>query len=164
MNSETPILGALRVSLAPFEPARHFTGVYLGWLNDPRLMRYSEQRHRRHDLSDCAAYIAGVTHMWAIEDHDAGYIGTCAIDLDAPNNTCDLGILVGRMRGTGRGREAWRAMLDFANRRYRRVAAGCMETNDAMKRILDATMTFDYRVKDRFEWEGRAVDALYYRG
>lgn len=29
---------------------RHLTERYVGWLNDPAVVRYSEQRHSRHTL------------------------------------------------------------------------------------------------------------------
>lgn len=164
MIADTPLLTTLRLILPPFDPARHFNAAYLGWLNDKTLMRYSEQRHAPHDITDCAEYFATAAHMWAILDWNERMIGTAACDIDAPNDSADIGIMLGARRGDGLGREAWDAVLTFARRRYRRVAAGCMETNEPMKHILEATMMFDYRVKDRFLVEGRAVDAVYYRG
>src|SRR5262245_44345540 len=69
----TPTLVCARVRLVPFGP-QHMTATYVGWLNDPVVVRYSEQRHRAHTLDTCRAYFdfmqSGGHHFWAVERTD----------------------------------------------------------------------------------------------
>lgn len=76
----SPVLRTSRLRLEPFaEP--HLTERYVGWLNDPDVVRFSEQRHRRHTLASCEAYWRSFegtpNHFWAIVADDAslGHIG-----------------------------------------------------------------------------------------
>jgi [ribosomal protein S5]-alanine N-acetyltransferase len=38
-----------RLLIVPFSE-KHLQEKYVGWLNDKELMRYSEQRHKKHDF------------------------------------------------------------------------------------------------------------------
>ena len=52
MNLLTP-----RLHLRAFEPG-DINETYLGWLNDPMVTRFSNQRLRHHTVDSCAAYLA----------------------------------------------------------------------------------------------------------
>lgn len=63
------VLETPRLRLEPFTAA-HLTPRYVAWLNDPEVVRYSDQRHQRHTLDSCRAYwqaFAQTPHyFWAI--------------------------------------------------------------------------------------------------
>ncbi|HMO67563.1 MAG TPA: GNAT family N-acetyltransferase, partial [Novosphingobium sp.] len=122
-----------RARIVPFAN-RHLGQRYVGWLNDPAVVRYSEQRHRRHDFASCEAYFRSIRAsgnlFLAIEAKDPaiGHCGNMTASFDPPNRTCDLSIMVGEAaaRGTGIGSMAWCAMVDWllGPGGQRRVTAG----------------------------------------
>lgn len=141
--------------LVPFTP-RHLTQKYVSWLNDGDLMRYSEQRHRKHTFDTCRRYIDGCDMLWAIEAPD--YVGTVAVHIDMPNNLADVGILCSK---SGNGKAAWEEALNKLTPRYR-VTAGHMETNVPMMKICERTMKPWYVVPDRFLVDGEKVDSVHW--
>jgi len=166
----TPLLRAGRLSLRPFAPA-FLAPRYVAWLNDPEVVRYSEQRHRMHSLESCRAYVesfAGTPHhLWAIvaNEPSLGHIGNLAATVDAPNAVADLAIVVGERAvwGRGYGAEAWQAACDWllGDGGMRKVTAGTMAENKGMLAIMrKCGMVEEGRRRDQFLLEGHPVDAV----
>ncbi|MBM3567499.1 MAG: GNAT family N-acetyltransferase [Alphaproteobacteria bacterium] len=164
------IASSQRLVLTPFAE-RHLSERYVGWLNDPETMRYSEQRHRRHTLDSCRDYWqrmrAGGHCFWAIEAKDPalGHVGNMTAYVDAPNRVANLAILIGdrRIWGRGYGTEAWRAacghLLGPAG--MRKVVAATMAKNVGMVGIMRASgMTEEGRRRDHYLLDGQPIDEV----
>jgi [ribosomal protein S5]-alanine N-acetyltransferase len=159
-----------RLSLVPFE-SRFLTQEYVDWLNDPALMRFSEQRRRQHTLESNAIYAAGFDHMskflWAIVDRrDESHIGNINAYLDTDNRVADIGLLVGNTtkQGQGLGTEAWEAIIQALLFGYeaRKVTGGCAATNMPMRRIMErANMRPDGIRSQHLLIDGLAVDVIH---
>jgi [ribosomal protein S5]-alanine N-acetyltransferase len=160
-----------RLVLEPFGEHR-LSAEYVGWLNDPAVVRYSEQRHRRHTLQSCRDYwlsFAGTPHFfWAIvaKDPALGHIGNMNGYLDESNATVDLGILIGAKEAWGRGygSEAWMAACDHLFRAYgiRKLTAGTLAVNAGMLHIMDkAGMRSDGTRLRQCLVEGKETDMVY---
>ncbi|MHA1570742.1 MAG: GNAT family N-acetyltransferase, partial [Alphaproteobacteria bacterium] len=119
----TPELASSRLVLEPFTPS-HLTDTYVGWLNDPLVMRYSENRHRTHTLASCREYFAAMRNgshfFWAIHlasgpNTKGAHIGNITAYTDRRNSVADLAIVIGdrTVWGTGLGRESWALALDW---------------------------------------------------
>jgi len=139
------ILTTDRLTLRPFDTNVHLTERYVAWLNDPDVVRYSEQRHRTHSLESCRAFVAGFNNgpsrLWAIErTADGLHIGNIHADIDSANRLADVAVLLGAREvwGQGYGLEAWNAVLDWllGSGGIRKAVAGCMQSNAAMVRIM----------------------------
>lgn len=163
---ETP-----RLRLVPFA-RRHLTPRYVGWLNDPATVRYSEQRHRKHTLDSCRIYwrsFRGTPHyFWAIEARDCavGHIGNMNAYVDPKNGVADIGILIGERHARGRGYalEAWTNVCRylFEDAGLRKVTAGMMNVNTPMQKLARrAGMRRDGRRRRHCWWEGREVDVIH---
>ena len=163
-------LDAGPVRLVPFCEG-HLSESYVGWLNNPAVGRFSEQRHHRHSLDSCRAYVAGFACgpglLWAIERASDGlHLGNVSAAVDTVNGIADIGILLGpsEARGRGYGLAAWSAALGYlaARRDLGKVTGGCLATNTAMVQIMKRSgMVPDgYRLA-HYLWEGRRVDLLY---
>lgn len=170
--STPEIIETARLRLVPFEE-RHFTARYVAWLNDPAVVRYSEQRHRHHDLEGCRRWVASMRDgghpLWAIEMRGPppDHVGNIAAYIDEANKVADVTILIGeRMTwGRGIGIEAWQAVCDWllARARMRKVSGGTMAANRAMVRIMErAGMVPDGARAGHFLLEGHPVDLLHY--
>ncbi len=166
------VIETSRLRLVPFDE-RHFTARYVGWLNDPAVVRFNEQRHRRHDLSGCREWVeamrAGGHPLWAIETNDPalGHVGNIAAYVDPANRVADVTILIGERSawGHGIGVEAWQAVCDWllARGRMRKVSGGTMAANRAMVRIMErAGMHPDGIRTGQFLLDGQAVDLVHY--
>jgi [ribosomal protein S5]-alanine N-acetyltransferase len=114
------------------------------WLRDPEVVKYSEQRHRQHNLSSQLRYISSfVGRIWAIYLINADvHIGNVTAAHDPNNNVSDIGIMIGEKAywGKGFGQEAWNAVCNWQISRdggcARKLEAGCMKENEAMLKIL----------------------------
>ncbi len=168
--AKAPTLETKRLTLTAFADA-HLTERYVAWLNDPEVVRYSEQRHRRHTLDSCRDFVRsfadGPSHLWAIvaKDRALGHIGNINSAVDAPNRTADVAILIGDRKAWGRGlgAEAWGAVVDFllGAGGMRKVTAGAMAANAAMVKIMrNAGMTEEGRRRGQFLLDGRPVDVV----
>lgn len=168
--AQPPTLTTRRLTLVPFSD-EHLTERYVGWLNDPEVVRYSEQRHRRHTIESCREWAAGFkdgpSHHWAIIEtaHGLGHIGNINTDVDAPNRTADITILIGDKQawGQGYGAEAWTAVVEymFGPGGMRKVTADTMADNRAMVAIMRRSgMAEEGRRRRQFLFEGREVDAI----
>jgi ribosomal-protein-alanine N-acetyltransferase len=161
-----------RLRIVPFEE-RHLTSRYVNWLNDPTVVRFSEQRHRRHDLMSCRTYFESIkdsdNYFCAIENIEDGrrHIGNVTVYSDRPNRLADIAILIGdrSIWGTGLGFESWSGVLRALIERdgFRKVTGGCLASNRAMVRIMEkAGMTLDGRRTAHCLIDGNPVDIVHY--
>jgi ribosomal-protein-alanine N-acetyltransferase len=161
-------LGACR--LTPFTQG-HLSDRYVSWLNDPEVVRYSEQRHHRHTAESCAAYFRSVSQsgdlFLAIEAADAalGHVGNMTVAFDRPNRSADVSIMLGEAsaRGRGIGAQAWCGIVDYllAAGSQRRVTAGTMAPNLPMIALMRKSGMTIEAVRPRvFLREGEEVDLV----
>lgn len=139
----TPTISTARLTLRPLAKA---TSRNIGWLRDPDVVRYSQQRHHTHTLSSQMRYLGSFTgrsHLWAIILVETGdHIGNLSATHDEPNNVTDVGVMIGetQMWGKGYAREAWVQactwLLDKDCGAVRKLEAGCARSNEAMLKII----------------------------
>ncbi len=159
-----------RLSIVPFEEA-HLTPRYVGWLNDPDVVRYSEQRHHAHTLASCRDYLqsfANTPHcFWAIIAHDPniGHIGNINAYIDVENGIADVGILIGERAvwGQGYGSEAWQAVCRhlLQDGGLRKITAGTLSVNLGMLNVMRrAGMVEEKQNQQQLMFEGRPTDVV----
>lgn len=165
------ILETPRLLVEPFGP-EHLTDRYVGWLNDPAVTRFSQQRHHAHTMESCRAYLASFEgrphYFWAVvgRDRAVGHVGNMTAYADEASNVADVGILLGERRlwGQGYGGEAWLAVCDYLFRiaGFRKVTAGAIAPNVGMCRVMDrAGMAADGTRARHAVWEGGEVDVVH---
>lgn len=147
-----PLLQGERVRLRPFTAA-DITDAYVAWLNDPEVVRYSNQRFVRHTRESCCRYFegfgAGSPNLFASlrvakpDASDRGEIpvGTLTAYRSLQHGTADVGILLGERAvwGQGIGLEAWRLLTDWllTTPGLRKVTAGTLACNVAMISVAE---------------------------
>jgi [ribosomal protein S5]-alanine N-acetyltransferase len=164
-------LNTARLQLRPFRPG-DITAAYLGWLNDPEVTRFSNQRFRRHTAESCSAYLAsfaGSDNSFLLIEHrqDQHPIGTATVYRNTHHGTADIGLMVGERQcwGQGYGCEAWQALLKalLAEPGIRKVTGGAARPNLAMVRIMEQSGMRQEAVRARQEvHDGQPTDILYY--
>jgi RimJ/RimL family protein N-acetyltransferase len=135
--------GALIV-LKPFTPD-DITPEYVGWLNDPEVMRFSNQRFFQHSQHSCQKYFESFTgspnrFLKIVRQSDGVMLGTMTAYVAFHHRTVDMGIMVGcrSVWGQGVGQDAWNTLLYWLLKQefVRKVTAGTMRCNLAMVRII----------------------------
>lgn len=167
-------MGALsgnRIFLRTFHE-NDITDEYLAWLNDPMLMRFSNQRFRKHDRASSIDYLniaaSGDNLFFAIIDQDTGgLLGTIAARVSQIHDTADLGIMVGKReaRGKGIGLEAWALMESylFNTKRLRKITAGTLRINTSMVKLaLSSGMHVEGIRKKQELVEGNEIDMILF--
>lgn len=115
------------------------------WLNDPDVVRYSEQRHKRHNMETQRSYLGHFLHghdQYREIYHGSTLIGSITANIDEPNSIANVGILIGDKSkwGQGFGTEAWKAFCDhLLIHGVRKLEAGTMATNFGMISIFRKT-------------------------
>lgn len=146
------------------------TDEQIAWLNDPEVVRYSEQRHKKHTLESQHAYVNGLwagpgNYIWLIST-SAKPIGTITAYCDLNNKVADIGIMIGDRAqwGFGYGTEAWQGVMKWLfETGARKVEAGCMSKNTAMIQVcMKSRMHVDGRRDDHFLCDGQPTDLIYY--
>lgn len=159
-----------RLTLEPFAE-RHLSDRYVGWLNDPEVVRFSEQRHRTHSRESAAAYLRsfeGTPHyFWAVLTRDAQpvHIGNINAYVDPVNGVADIGVLIGdkTVWGCGYGGEAWIAICRFLlDSGLRKVTGGTLASNLGMMAIMRrAGMSPDGVRRRHAVVDGEPVDMVH---
>ncbi len=166
-----PVLSDGAVRVTPFTE-KHLSERYVSWLNDPVVVRYSEQRHRSHTKKTCESYYLQqqntANYFLAIEieeDKSFRHVGNIGVATDLNNHTADMSILVGdrRVWGRGVGSRAWisvmRTLLDILD--FRIITAGTMSVNKPMLALFNRSgMKTNATIPGRFMWEGMEVDLI----
>ena len=147
---------------------KHLTQKYVDWLNDPEVVRYSEQRHHKHTLSSCIEYFEAQQRsqnfFLAIEviDSNDSHVGNIGVTIDSFNSLADVSIIVGEKKvwGTGIGSRAWGLVLDVLIQKlgFRIVTAGTMESNTPMIKLMKRSgMTIDAILPNRFIFKNNQI-------
>lgn len=170
MIASFPLIGA-KVKLRPFAE-KDITHEYIDWLNDPLVMRFSNQRFLKHDRDSCRRYLAsfeGSPNLFVSvrrRDNEQA-IGTMTAYVALWHGTADLGIMIGDRSawGHGYGQDAWDRMTKFLldEQGLRKITCGTLACNEAMIRLaMRSGMELEGRRKAQELIDGEPVDILYF--
>ena len=148
------------------------TNEYVSWLNDPEVVRYSNQRFRCHTAKTCEEYLQSFQHspnlFFAVRLRANGKtVGTATAYISVPHGTADIGLLIGNREhwGKGVGLDAWKTLMDCLLKRssIRKVTGGTLRANVGMVRIMErAGMELEAVRSKQQIVEGEAQDELYF--
>lgn len=160
-----------RVVLRPFAQG-DISPDYVAWLNDPQVVRYSNQRFVTHTQASCRAYLesfAGTPNLFLSVRMraDDRAVGTMTAYRSLHHGTVDMGILIGHgaARGIGVGQEVWDLLLGWlvGQPDIRKVTAGAMRSNVAMIRIMQRSGMSHEATRAKQELlDGVPEDLLYF--
>ncbi len=160
-----------RLRILPFLP-EYVTSRYISWLNDPDVVRYSEQRHKEHTLDSVESYMRAFenspNYFWAIfTKQHLCHIGNLTATIDPANLVADLAIMIGEKMAwsKGFGSEAFTAVSQYLLDEVgmRKVTAGTLAENKSMIRLAEkAQMIKDGMRSEHMLFEDRPVDLIYF--
>lgn len=171
MMEEDFALEGKKVRIRTFSQA-DITESYIGWLNDPEVTHFSNQRFKRHDRESCQRYLKtfqDTPNMFVlVEDRERGKaVGTMTAYFQPFHGTVDVGILIGEptLWGRGYGRDAWCTFVDWLIDLpdIRKVTAGTLSCNAGMQRLCSASsMNYEGSRTRQEIVDGEAFDIQYY--
>lgn len=138
------IMGS-KVILRPFQLS-DITAEYISWLNNPHVVKYSNQRFFLHTEQSCRKYFDSFANTENLfisirRQSDDMAVGTMTAYLSPHHNTADIGIMIGvrDVWGQGIGQDAWDTLLKWLihERRLRKVTAGTLQSNQAMIKLME---------------------------
>jgi ribosomal-protein-alanine N-acetyltransferase len=149
----------------------NLTSEYVDWLNDSDVVRFSEQRHRKHTLESNRDYFNSMNksphYFIAILDIKSGkHIGNITCYNDVNNSVSDIAILIGEKdfwKG-GYGTDAFTTISDYLlnDKKVRKLTAGTMSCNTAMIKLMEKSgFSIEGRREKHFILEGREYDLVY---
>lgn len=143
---------------------------YIAWLNNPELMRYSEQRHKSHSQQSCINYLFSFeetsNYFLSIKSIMSGeLLGTMSVYIDKNNSVADMGILVGKeYSNKGLGTQVWSLMQNHLLNvlSIRKITAGTLRCNIGMLSIMKKNgMISDGLRQAQYIVDGQPVDIIY---
>ncbi len=165
---EPPKISGQQLELVPFSES-FIQPPYVQWLNDPELMKFSEQRHRNHTLASCREYLTNMTNQqhffWAIiYKSTQKHIGNISAYLNRIHLTANLALMIGstEYQKKGLGLEAWNLALSYLlDTGIRKVHAGTLSTNLPMRKIFTKSeMNIEGTLKAQCLVQGKPVDQI----
>lgn len=142
--------------------------LHVTWLNNPQVVRYSEQRHLTHTKATQIDYIQDLPRTSTFLEISDGLtvIGTMTIHREEMNKVANIGIMIGDTSrwGKGLGFEAWECVCDdLLENEVRKIEAGCMMVNKPMLGIFQKYEMFcDGFLTNHFIFEGGVTDLVMY--
>ena len=160
-----------RIALDLFTEA-DITPRYIAWLNDPEVVKYSNQRFKRHTHESCQTYLQALGGSESLflslttRDNKTP-IGTLSAHLNTRHHSADIGILLGDKSywGQGLGGEAWSLLMAVLLEQagVRKVSGGTLSCNQAMIAIMEgAGMQADGTRIAQELVEGKAYNIVHY--
>ena len=145
---------------------------YIDWLNDPEVVRYSNQRFHKHTFESCEQYrrtfdIPG-KYFFSVSIIDTKQkIGTVTAYTNTDHGTADLGILIGEKSvwGRGYGIDAWETLARWVAVEHgvRKITGGALARNKAMIKIFQKSNFHLETVQRNQEiYYGMSEDILLY--
>jgi [ribosomal protein S5]-alanine N-acetyltransferase len=145
---------------------------YISWLNDPVVVRFSNQRFIVHDEKSCLRYLASFNNsvnlfMGIRRLSDGHLVGTMTAYVSSHHDTVDVGIMIGdkSVWGSGYGQDAWETLTDWLLKRddIRKLTAGTLACNYGMIKLMERSgMHHEATRKEQEIVNKQAVDVLYF--
>ncbi len=167
---EIPFLRGKKVLLRPFTQA-DIDDRYIAWLNDPAVVRLSNQRFRKHNRESSLNYLrsfSGTANLFlsARALSDDRQIGTLTAYFSLHHGTVDVGIMIGdtSVWGQGYGQDAWNTLTNWLleQKGIRKLTAGTTSVNYGMIKLMERSgMTLEAVRKAQEIVDGVPVDILY---
>lgn len=160
-----------KVRLRPFSTV-DISEAYIGWLNTPSVVRFSNQRFLKHDKASCMRYLSsfeGTENLFLSVRciSDDRLIGTVTAYVSPYHGTVDVGIMIGDQSvwGKGYGQDAWDTVTAWLLTRkdIRKLTAGTLACNYGMIKLMERSgMSLEAVRRAQEIVEGSPEDILYY--
>ena len=162
-----------RGSLQKFE-VEHISDRYIGWLNDPEVMAFTEARFQSHNRASAKRYISESVvdencRLFRILIDDNRHVGNIRLSsIRWAHRRADVAIIIGEKDCWGMGIAssaiALVAEIAFRDLKLHKLSAGCYAINaGAIKSFQKAGFVVEAHLKDDVIVDGEFVDGVLLR-
>lgn len=143
IGNEFELIGE-NILITPFS-INNLCESYVSWLNDIDVVRYSNQRFKRHDIHSCNDYFLSFNDtenlfLAIYSKSNKNFIGTSTVYYSVLHKVADIGLMIGDKQywGKGFGSEAWIMVMDYLidSGLVRKVTGGALSCNVGMINIM----------------------------
>jgi RimJ/RimL family protein N-acetyltransferase len=143
---------------------------YIQWLNDKKLLKYSNNKFINYNKKKCVSYFKSFKNsqnlFLSIKNNKLELIGTITCFFSCNNKICDIGILLGdkNHRSKGLGLKSWKMIMSFLANNYnlKKISAGTIKENIKMLYIFKKSkMVYDGFRKKNF-YDKKFFDLVFY--
>jgi len=146
--------------------------IYIGWLNDPEVVRFLQVRFQQRDRDSIKAFVGGFNHIdnfffGVFAAQDDSYIGNVTLRADPVHLFANMGYLIGAKEywGGNAALETCRLIADFAffERGLRKII-DCTTENHIASNFNFRRLGFNYesKIPDLYWSEGKYHAAVYW--
>ena len=164
-------LNGSKIYLKSFEDS-DISSDYISWLNDPDVVRFSNQRFNRHTIETSKLYLESFKNTTNLflsirRKNDNCAIGTMTAYVANHHKTANIGILIGTksLWGEGFGQDAWDTLITWLieKNQIRKVIGGTLSNNKAMIRIMKRSgMSFEAILPRQELFDCEEIDLYLY--
>jgi len=169
--AKSPEIRTARLFITPFLE-KYLSPRYVGWLNNPEVTCFSEQRHKEHTIESCRKYLESFentpNYFWALLEigNNSLHIGNINAYVDPINEIADIGILIGETSAwrNGYATEAFEAVCGFLleKQKLRKVTAGAIRPNKQMLKVMQKIGMIEDGIRKRhYIWNNKEVDVIH---
>jgi RimJ/RimL family protein N-acetyltransferase len=143
---------------------------YIRWLNDKKLLKYSNNKFINYNKKKIIKYFKSFKNsqnlFLSIKNNKLELIGTITCFFSCNNKICDIGILLGdkNYRSIGLGLKSWKMIMSFLANNYslKKISAGAIKENVKMINIFKKSkMVYDGFRKKHF-YDRKLFDLVFY--
>ena len=165
------IIKGNKVNLTPFRISDIKNKNYISWLNNKKLLKYSNQRFENNTPAKLKEYYLSTKSnkdfFYKILTKDKVFIGTIFCKVDKYHNTGNLGILIGNKNfsSSGFGFDAWVTLIKYLKKKVkvRKIYAGTLTCNKPMLKIfIKSKMKFEAKFKRQEVVNKKFYDLIIY--
>jgi len=145
---------------------------YIDWLNNPDVVKFSNQRFLTHSLESSLQYLHSFSdsenmYLSIKNNENQRLIGSITAYINLKHRTADMGLMIGDCAtwGKGFGLEAWSNLMEylFNTEKLRKITGGAMRNNQAMIKIFEKSgMHLEATIFKQELLDGVPVDILCY--
>lgn len=157
----------MKIKLVKFNK-KFITTKYISWLNNKKLVKYSDQRLKKHTYESCKLYFQNAKRdkdlfFAIVEKNTKKHVGNIYVKMDKVNNTGDIRILIGESK-KGYGFDAWNSAIKVLKKmNIRKITGGTISINKAMIKIFKKSkMKFEYRKIKYYKRGNKFYDLIGY--
>ena len=165
------IIKGNKVNLTPFKYKDLKNKKYISWLNNKKLLKFSNQRFETQNIKklkvDFNLLKKNKDIFFKILTKKNQFIGTIIGRIDRNHKTCNLGILIGdyEFKSKGYGLDSWKTAINytFKKLKIRKVYAGTAISNKPMlKLFIKSKMKFESKFKKHEKIGKKYQDLVIY--
>lgn len=147
---------------------KFITQEYIGWLNNKKVNKFSEQRYFKHTYKSCLSFyydnIKNKNLFFAsIDIKKNRHIGNIIGILDKRNSICEIRIFIGHLN-KGYGLRTFELLFNNLKRRgIRKIYSGTLKNNTAMINIYKKMgMKLEWTLRKHYIYNGKCIDGVVY--